>query len=184
MIRITKLHLILLGVIVLIAGIYFYQVQQENQRQAELAAIEAEREVERKRFEDEKRRQELLEKKRQLSVEAVAVAGEYMMLAKKEGKDVAAGQQTLRHAKEDLAQNNLDEAYRRAHQSIAQFKAAPSLTLFYTVRRGDCLWDIAKMPRHYNRGSEWVRIWRANRKKIPDFDLIIPRQVLLIPKKK
>jgi nucleoid-associated protein YgaU len=50
------------------------------------------------------------------------------------------------------------------------------------VRRGDSLWAIAKMPRHYGRGAFWTKIWRANEKKIPDFDIIYPRQVLLIPK--
>ena len=51
----------------------------------------------------------------------------------------------------------------------------------YTVKRGDCLWNIAKMSEHYGRGAMWVDIWRANEKKIPDFDVIYRGQKLVIP---
>lgn len=49
----------------------------------------------------------------------------------------------------------------------------------YTVKKGDCLWRIAK--KFYGNGSLWRRIYAANRSKIKDPDLIYPGQVLVIP---
>lgn len=57
-------------------------------------------------------------------------------------------------------------------------KAAAQKT--YTVQAGDCLWNIAK--RFYGKGSEYVRIYNANKKTIgSNPNLIFPGQVLLIP---
>jgi nucleoid-associated protein YgaU len=75
-----------------------------------------------------------------------------------------------------------DEAETLARQSIEELKAAKLLTVKYTVRRRDSLWKIAKMKKHYGRGSMWPVIWRANEKKIPDFDVLRTRLVLVIPK--
>ncbi|MBQ5658108.1 MAG: LysM peptidoglycan-binding domain-containing protein [Peptococcaceae bacterium] len=33
----------------------------------------------------------------------------------------------------------------------------------YTVKSGDCLWNIAQMPDHYGKGSEWIKIYNANK---------------------
>lgn len=33
----------------------------------------------------------------------------------------------------------------------------------YTVKSGDCLWNIARMPLHYGKGSEWKKIYDANK---------------------
>ncbi len=52
----------------------------------------------------------------------------------------------------------------------------------YVVRRGDNLWNIAKKPEVYGRGSGWVRIWRANEHKVPDFSVIMSGQKLKIPR--
>ncbi|MHB9154903.1 MAG: LysM peptidoglycan-binding domain-containing protein [Endomicrobiales bacterium] len=187
--RITKLHLMLLAIIAVILGLYVYQIQQEKKRLQEIASAATAREEERKRAQEEKRRaeeeqraQETLAQKQDLAVQAVAVAGEYRLLAKKEGKDVSRGQETLRQAKEYLGRQDFEAAWEMARRSIDEFKNAPQLVLHYRIRRGDSLWKIAQMPRHYGRGSQWPRIWRANQKKIPDFDLVYPRQVLLIPK--
>ena len=49
----------------------------------------------------------------------------------------------------------------------------------YTVRRGDCLWNIAK--RFYGNGSQYTKIYNANRDKIKNPNLIYPNQVLWIP---
>ncbi len=50
----------------------------------------------------------------------------------------------------------------------------------YIVKKGECLWNIAK--RVYREGAEWKQIYRANRDKIEDPDLIYPGQVLVIPR--
>lgn len=49
----------------------------------------------------------------------------------------------------------------------------------YTVKRGDCLWNIAK--RFYGNGSKYKVIYNANRDKIKNPNLIYPNQVLWIP---
>jgi uncharacterized protein YoxC len=52
----------------------------------------------------------------------------------------------------------------------------------YTVVRGDCLWNIAKKSEHYGNGFAWPMIYKANRDKIKNPDLIYPKQVFSIPK--
>jgi LysM domain. len=50
----------------------------------------------------------------------------------------------------------------------------------YVVKKGDCLWKIAK--RFYGKGSEWRKIYDANRKVIgKNPNLIYPGQKLVIP---
>ena len=49
----------------------------------------------------------------------------------------------------------------------------------YTVKRGDCLWNIAK--KYYGNGSKYTTIYNANRDKIKNPNLIYPGQVLWIP---
>ena len=52
-------------------------------------------------------------------------------------------------------------------------------TRTYTVVRGDCLWNIAK--KYYGNGSQYTRIYNANRDKIKNPSLIYPGQVFVIP---
>lgn len=49
----------------------------------------------------------------------------------------------------------------------------------YTVKSGDCLWNIAK--KFYGNGSQYNKIYNANRDKIKRPNLIYPGQVLTIP---
>ncbi len=49
----------------------------------------------------------------------------------------------------------------------------------YTVRRGDCLWNIAK--KYYGNGGSYPKIFNANRDKISNPNLIYPGQILIIP---
>ncbi len=55
----------------------------------------------------------------------------------------------------------------------------PKLPTTYTVKRGDCLWTIAK--KFYGNGSKYTKIYNANKSKIKNPDLIYPGQVLTIP---
>jgi nucleoid-associated protein YgaU len=50
----------------------------------------------------------------------------------------------------------------------------------YTVVKGDCLWNIAK--KYYGKGSQYTKIYNANKDKISNPNLIYPGQVLTIPK--
>lgn len=56
---------------------------------------------------------------------------------------------------------------------------APSSNQYYTVKKGDCLWNIAK--KFYGNGSKYGMIYNANKDKIKNPNLIYPGQVLLIP---
>lgn len=49
----------------------------------------------------------------------------------------------------------------------------------YTVKSGDCLWNIAKQ--FYGNGSKYTVIYNANKGKINNPNLIYPGQVLTIP---
>lgn len=49
----------------------------------------------------------------------------------------------------------------------------------YTVKSGDCLWNIAK--KYYGKGAEYTQIFNANKDKISNPNLIYPGQVLTIP---
>ena len=50
---------------------------------------------------------------------------------------------------------------------------------YYTVKKGDCLWNIAKS--YYGSGSLYTKIYEANKDKISNPNLIHAAQVLLIP---
>lgn len=49
----------------------------------------------------------------------------------------------------------------------------------YKVKKGDCLWNIAK--KLYGDGSKWKKIYNANKSKIKNPNLIYPGQVFKIP---
>lgn len=56
---------------------------------------------------------------------------------------------------------------------------APNKNKTYTVKRGDCLWNIAK--KFYGNGSKYTVIYNANKNKIKNPNLIYVGQVLTIP---
>ncbi len=51
----------------------------------------------------------------------------------------------------------------------------------YTVRSGDTLWRIAKMPQHFGQGHRWYDVWKANEEEVFDFDELHTGQVIIIP---
>jgi nucleoid-associated protein YgaU len=179
--KITRLHLLLFLIALLAAG-YVYQFYFTRMREREEAAVQLAKEAEQKKIEAEQQKQQMIAQQKEVARQVIAVAGEYWIITKKDGRDVAQGQETLHKAKELLAQDDFYNAIELARQSIDELKAAPTLTVYYTVRHGDTLWKISKMPQHFGCGGKWTKIWRANEKKIPDFDHICPHQVLLIPK--
>lgn len=49
----------------------------------------------------------------------------------------------------------------------------------YTVKKGDCLWNIAK--KYYGNGAKYTKIYEANKDKIKNPNLIYVGQVFVIP---
>ena len=60
-------------------------------------------------------------------------------------------------------------------------RAPRQMSIPYTVKGGDNLWNIAKKEKIYADPFMWPRIYRANRDQIQDPDLIYPKQVFEIP---
>ncbi len=58
-----------------------------------------------------------------------------------------------------------------------------SLPTEHKVKKGECLWWIAEYKDVYNDPFMWPLIYKANRGKIENPDLIYPDQVFSIPRK-
>ena len=97
-------------------------------------------------------------------------------------------------AKSQSARSNPESAGRSAHNRIRRWdwrprrerhmscRAAGRLVTppaHYVVRRGDSLWRISE--RHYHKGRHYKVIYRANRSRISDPDLIYPCQRFFLP---
>lgn len=63
-------------------------------------------------------------------------------------------------------------------QASRPAETAPALKT-YTVKSGDCLWNIAK--RYLGNGSRYTEIYNLNKNKIKNPNLIYPGQVLTLP---
>ncbi len=61
----------------------------------------------------------------------------------------------------------------------AEAEAAPASATTYTVEAGDSLWKISE--KFYGDGSQWRRIYEANKAEIKDPDVIHPGQTFTIP---
>jgi hypothetical protein len=73
-----------------------------------------------------------------------------------------------------------DKVHTQMQNALDAWVEAPT-SITYAVVRGDCLWNIAKKPEHYGNGFAWPNIYKANRDKIKNPDLIFPKQMLTIP---
>ncbi|MEG8945754.1 LysM peptidoglycan-binding domain-containing protein [Rosettibacter firmus] len=73
-----------------------------------------------------------------------------------------------------------DKVHNQLQRKLDAWVEAPK-EINYTVVKGDCLWNIAKKKEHYDNPFAWPIIYRANRDKIKNPDLIYPKQVFKIP---
>ena len=64
-------------------------------------------------------------------------------------------------------------------KKVESTSTASSAQRKYTVKAGDCLWNIAK--KYYGSGSLYTKIYNANKDKIKNPNLIYVGQVLIIP---
>ncbi len=69
----------------------------------------------------------------------------------------------------------------RASKMIDDLMMRAPDQITYEVVKGDHLWGIASKPEVYEDPYMWPRIYRANRDKINDPDLIYPKQMLMVP---
>lgn len=63
-----------------------------------------------------------------------------------------------------------------------KIKIPRGLPYQWKVYKGEYLWKIASYPEIYGNGAKWPMIYRANKDKIKDPDLIYPNQIFEIPR--
>lgn len=68
---------------------------------------------------------------------------------------------------------------KKNEQLESPLESVKKTTNEYVVVRGDCLWSIA--GRQYNDPYQWPNIFKENRGKISNPDLIYPEQVFVLP---
>jgi len=73
-----------------------------------------------------------------------------------------------------------DKVHNQLQRKLDAWMEAPK-EINYTVVRGDHLWGIAKKKEHYANPFAWPIIYKANRDKIKNPDLIFPKQIFQIP---
>ena len=73
-----------------------------------------------------------------------------------------------------------DKVHTQMQNELDAWVEAPT-SIQYEVVRGDCLWNIAKKSDIYGNGLAWPNIYKANRDKIKNPDLIFPKQQFTIP---
>lgn len=70
-----------------------------------------------------------------------------------------------------------EQARRQAENALAQMQDKQNMmSSQYTVMRGDSLWAISGKSEVYGNPYQWPLIYKANRDKIKDADLIYPGQ--------
>jgi hypothetical protein len=104
-------------------------------------------------------------------------AAEDALAADDTGKAIQLANQARDQALAALKQKREEEARLSAMQS-QQPEPAPSTMDSYTVSRGDSLWGISGRGDIYGNPYQWPLIYKANRSKIKDADLIYPGQQL------
>ena len=107
-----------------------------------------------------------LEKAKFLYAEASSAQG----LNADQQETLAAGGEAIRNAEGR-------KAYDLLTPLVAEIRAS---SLQYQVVRGDSLWSISGQQQVYNNPYQWPLIYKANRDKIKDADLIYPGQTFSV----
>jgi nucleoid-associated protein YgaU len=95
------------------------------------------------------------------------------------GVQGAAGQKSMSEGQKVSPESGAITGESRAR---AKGKAAAGKLETYVVKKGDCLWTIAKKKNVYNDPFLWPVIYEANKGKIKNPNLIYPGQKLKIPR--
>ena len=64
-------------------------------------------------------------------------------------------------------------------KQVSKSRSKKSSKKYHTVKKGDCLWNIAK--KYYGDGSQYKKIYNANKNIVKSDYTIYPGQKLLIP---
>lgn len=78
-----------------------------------------------------------------------------------------------------IIQNSNNASSTVKKQSTTNRETKKTESSIYIVKKGDCLWNIAK--KYYGSGSKYTKIYNANKNKIKNPNLIYPGQKLTIP---
>lgn len=71
------------------------------------------------------------------------------------------------------------QAKKPVEKPVPSTPSASTAQRTYTVKKGDCLWNIAKQ--FYDNGGAYTKIYDANTNQIANPNLIYPGQVFVIP---
>ena len=114
-------------------------------------------------------------------VQEIDIQNDNAAAANSQMGDIDAEIASLRSRLDEAKAANMPLAGRVAELE-AKLKELTDLPRSYTVVPGDYLVKISGRPRIYNDSGAWKRIYRANKDKIRDPNLIYPDQILLIPR--
>jgi hypothetical protein len=103
--------LILLFVMAAVGLGYLYQIQLQKLYQQEQVLESTRRDLARLQADTEKKLADIVEKRKVVAGDVIAIAGEYRLLALSNCLDVTTGEATLRQAKELFSQEKYDEAF-------------------------------------------------------------------------
>lgn len=102
-----------------------------------------------------------------------------------QAKDRAAGEEESAEDQELSEEEKAQETDKPARKQESDRKAGwKTYKVRYIPENRDCLWKIAGYKFIYNNPRLWPKIYRANKAKIKNPDLIYPGQVFRIPPKK
>jgi len=115
-----------------------------------------------------------------LSLFTVGCAQKAAVKEKPAGEEAVAQKESAVSEKGTSAEGKTAES--KALAAKAKKKKAKGMMESYVVKKGDCLWSIAKMKGIYNDPFLWPVIYDANKNKIKNPNLIYPGQKLVIPR--
>lgn len=79
----------------------------------------------------------------------------------------------------DSLKTSTSGSTKKETEAVQSSQTADKAQRTYTVKKGDCLYNIAK--KYYGDGSKYTKIYEANTNKIANPNLIYVGQVLVIP---
>ena len=96
-------------------------------------------------------------------------------------KQVVKKEEPVPTKKQEQVQQAKDESAKPlSTENILKPEPVVSMPMLHKVKKGECLWIIASYKEIYNDPFMWPLIYKANKEKIKDPDLIFPGQLFSI----